>query len=184
MCAHACVYCAYACHTWCMHMHTCTYIACIRTSMPGTDWAAEGIVPLKLLIFSGDDDAICGLHGTQVLHKSRTHLPDATKAEPHPPVYRHHTTRPITLTLTHGILAALDLQSWPQYQLTLAALEVHGPNLRPWPARRLLYGHAEPANVHAHVHHRPITVHVCMSNQMHMDACVCAARYVRLRRDK
>lgn len=31
----------------------------------GTDWAALQMQPLKLLIFSGDNDAICGVHGTQ-----------------------------------------------------------------------------------------------------------------------
>ena len=31
----------------------------------GTDWQGLGMEPLKVMIFSGDDDAICGVHGTQ-----------------------------------------------------------------------------------------------------------------------
>ena len=31
----------------------------------GQDWAALNMAPLKLLIFSGDNDAICGVGGTQ-----------------------------------------------------------------------------------------------------------------------
>ena len=31
----------------------------------GTDWAAMQMAPPKLLIFSGDNDAICGTHGTE-----------------------------------------------------------------------------------------------------------------------
>ena len=31
----------------------------------GQDWAALNMAPLKLLVFSGDDDAICGVGGTQ-----------------------------------------------------------------------------------------------------------------------
>ena len=31
----------------------------------GTDWDALGMPPLKVLIFSGDDDAVCGVQGTE-----------------------------------------------------------------------------------------------------------------------
>ena len=31
----------------------------------GTDWEALGMAPLNVLIASGDNDAVCGVHGTQ-----------------------------------------------------------------------------------------------------------------------
>lgn len=37
-----------------------TYLKLVR----GYDYASLGMAPLKLLVFSGDDDAVCGTHGT------------------------------------------------------------------------------------------------------------------------
>ena len=48
------------------HSHDAPMIPVWQQLLRASDWAALQMRPLKVLVFSGDNDAICGVHGTQL----------------------------------------------------------------------------------------------------------------------